>query len=339
VFGSKDTLAEVEVEANLLASGFGARPSAAGDVPVVDMSLEPEACARAMFEAAGAVGFFAVTNHGIPQDAIDAAFAASKGFFDQPQEDKAAQCPFWRERNAGYEYMSQVRPATKTPDQKESLQVTARDGVMDGRWPATDGFRATAESFLQQAHALAARILDLLEPLACPHLPKGTLRAAHNLWSPDGQCTLRMLHYPPVDKPEAMPPNYWRAGPHTDWDCVTLLFQRPGEAGLECAPNPKAPGAATASWLRVDPLEGGIAVNIGDMLGRWSNGRLLSNLHRVRMPTPEEATPPRSRYSIAFFMQADRSALIESEGHAPITAGDYIDGRVAKNFAAAAPAE
>ena len=28
-------------------------------------------------------------------------------------------------------------------------------------------------------------------------------------------------------------------------------------------------------------VEGGIAVNIGDMLSRWSDGRLYSNLHRL----------------------------------------------------------
>jgi len=81
----------------------------------------------------------------------------------------------------------------------------------------------------------------------------------------------------------------------------------------------------------VDPVEGGIAVNIGDMLSRWSNDSLLSNLHRVRMPTPEEARPPRPRYSMAFFMQADKHVLIESR-HGAITAGDYILGRIRSNF-------
>lgn len=163
----------------------------------------------------------------------------------------------------------------------------------------------------------------------------------------DGQCTLRMLHYTPMDAetakqlttPDEQGRIHWRAGAHTDWDCVTLLFQRVGQAGLECMSNPrdfsKNNGATSSSrWTPIDPVEGGIAVNIGDMLARWSNGRLYSNLHRVRMPTPEECTPPSSRYSIAFFAQADKAVLLETDGDAEsITAGDYILSRIKSNFA------
>jgi isopenicillin N synthase-like dioxygenase len=84
----------------------------------------------------------------------------------------------------------------------------------------------------------------------------------------------------------------------------------------------------------VNPVEGGIAVNIGDMLSRWSDGRLHSNLHRVRLPKDEELKPPTSRYSIAFFAQSDKKVLIESTTAEPITAGDYIYSRVKSNFEA-----
>ena len=105
---------------------------------------------------------------------------------------------------------------------------------------------------------------------------------------------------------------------------------RTGHEGLECAANPRA-GAGQSEWLRVDPVAGGVAVNIGDMLSRWADGRVLSNLHRVRMPTGPECGRPRQ--SIAFFMQADKEALIESSGET-IAAGDYILGRIRSNFAA-----
>jgi isopenicillin N synthase-like dioxygenase len=45
-----------------------------------------------------------------------------------------------------------------------------------------------------------------------------------------------------------------------------LLFQRVGETGLECAANPRGDGAT--EWAPVDPVQGGVAVNVGDMLSR-----------------------------------------------------------------------
>ena len=267
------------------------------------------------------------------------AFGLSREFFAQPLEEKEAQSPFKREFNAGYEYFKQVRPSTGLPDQKESLQVTARSSAMDGRWPSQPpGFEDTARSFMEKAHGLAARILTLLEPKACPGNESGLLARSHTLWADDGQCTLRLLHYPPMPAAQvrSLPEGSWRAGAHTDWDCVTLLFQRPGEGGLECASNPRA---GATEWAPVHPVEGGIAVNIGDMLSRWSDSRLLSNLHRVRMPdTPADDSDVPGRYSLAFFMQADKKALIECSTQEPITAGDYILGRIKSNFNASANA-
>lgn len=171
----------------------------------------------------------------------------------------------------------------------------------------------------------------------------GTLSKSHTLWAPGGQCTLRMLHYPPMDAATAKRlatldedgKIQWRAGPHTDWDSITLLFQiqRPGQAGLECCSNPHDKNNANgATWTPVDPIEGGVSINIGDMLSRWSDGKLYSNLHRVRMPTTQECTPPSSRYSLAFFAQADKASMIRSKGSEPIFAGDYILSWIQSNF-------
>jgi isopenicillin N synthase-like dioxygenase len=195
---------------------------------------------------------------------------------------------------------------------------------------------------------LAQRILTILQAAACPHLSATpTLIAdSHTLWGEDGQCTLRYLHYPPIDDPDRLrqllAPDadgriHWRAGPHTDWDNITLLYQQ--EPGLECCANPRVVAAtagesnnnttttSTQLWIPVDPVPGAVAVNIGDMLARWSDGRLYSNLHRVRMPRPlsgEEASS--SRYSIAFF-------AIRTPHSDPISAGDYLLSRIQSNFA------
>lgn len=329
---------DIGVERSLLETGLGSAPAVDdGTVPIVDFSSgTEEEIAQRLWDAATSVGFFIVTGHGIPQATIDDAFKASSNFFSQSVETKQQQSPFEASLNSGYEFMTQVRPSTRLADQKESLQITAREGSMEGRWPDYD-FRAKTLALMEGAHSLASKILDLLEPKAVPHIKeKGTVSKSHTLWSEDGQCTLRLLHYPPTPKEniaKLRESGYWRAGAHTDWDNVTLLFQTADGKGLECCANPRV-ASSNQYWTEVNPVEGGIAVNIGDMLSRWSDGRLLSNLHRVRLPKDEELDPPRSRFSIAYFAQSDKKTLIESKNSEPITAGDYILSRVRSNFEA-----
>ena len=284
---------DVSIERALRTSTTGTTREAtggAGVVPTIDMSDSPDKVAEQMWEAASTVGFFTVINHGIPKETVDRAFSSSADFFAKDKDTKLAASPFAAHLNSGYEFMSQVRPSTGTADQKESIQVTARQGAMDGRWPSEpETLQPAVRALLDASHTVASKILNLLEPKACPKLAPGTLAGSHKLWAPDGQCTLRLLHYPPTAPPEETPPDapaLWRAGPHTDWCCVTLLYQLPGNEGLECAANPRA--GSDQGWLTVDPVEGGIAVNIGDMLSRCKSRALVTHTWpRSCKPGPE----------------------------------------------------
>ena len=59
----------------------------------------------------------------------------------------------------------------------------------------------------------------------------------HDPLSPEYQSTLRLLHYLPMlgAKPDDF--KAWRAGAHTDFDCLTLLHQRIGQGGLQLCPG------------------------------------------------------------------------------------------------------
>jgi len=222
-------LEDIEIERSLKTSGLGsARVSddggdgGAGIVPVIDLSVgTDEEIAKQLWDAATRVGFFTVVEHGIDPSIIDGAFAASREFFSQPVEAKRRQSPFDAAQNSGYEHFEQVRPSTGLTDQKESVQITARSGCMDGRWPSSPpDFRDKADALLNASHKLARRLLDLLEPLATPQIRvRGTLANSHTLWKHDGQCTRRFLHYPPMPSNEhtakLLEEGHWRAGPHT----------------------------------------------------------------------------------------------------------------------------
>ena len=66
-----------------------------------------------------------------------------------------------------------------------------------------------------------------------------------------------------------------------------MTASRNGRGGLQLRPGEEA-GEAELAWTDVEPLPGTVTCNIGGMLMRWSDDRLLSALHRVRMPRADE---------------------------------------------------
>mmetsp|Transcript_31453 Transcript_31453/g.101039 ORF Transcript_31453/g.101039 Transcript_31453/m.101039 type:complete len:349 (-) Transcript_31453:54-1100(-) len=325
---------DVALERSLLESGVGgASCTAAAELPLID--LDAEGAAEAMWSAASSLGFFTV-RHGLRLEDI---FGVAEEFFEYDRETKEALSPYSASLNAGYEYMRQTRPSTGLADVKESIQITTRESSMEGRWPGTK-FEAVVRAFASEANELAKKIMASLEGKLA-NLQQGTLASAHTIWTEDSQCTLRLLRYPPLLEDKDLPEGSMRAGAHTDWGCVTLLFQLPGNEGLECAQNPRRNDTGT-SWMKVDPVEGHVAVNVGDMLAKWSEGKLLSNLHRVRMPQTDDERR-RARYSIAWFAQADKHQSITTStptgGTTTISAGDYILSRLKSNYATSESSE
>ena len=314
------TLPELKKEASI--GGAGALRERA--IPQIDLSsfeTRREQLADELWEAAADTGFFQLVNHGIPQTLLDEAFSWSERFFALPEDEKA-RYPLRPGVNAGWEYMAQVRPSTGREDQKESYQITVPR--MEALWPDLPGFKAAMLAFERVNWALGMRVLSCFAFKL--GFAEDFFTEAHDPTQAGYQSTLRLLHYFPQRGP--VDPGVWRAGAHTDFDCLTLLHQRPGEGGLQLCPGRESDELA---WTEITPLPGVITCNIGDMLMRWSDDRLKSTLHRVRNPKPEEGV--RSRYSLAFFCQANMDCLIESpEGrYPPISAHDYLQQRVAAN--------
>lgn len=153
--------------------------------------------------------------------------------------------------------------------------------------------------FMSQTHALSQSILRFFAEalgFAADHFAR-----SHRVDLPCAQNTLRLLHYHDISG-TAFPPEYWRAGAHTDFDCLTLLYQRTGEAGLEVCPGREAHTsfAHGDAWTPVEPVTGEIVCNIGDMLMAWSDDRFKSLFHRVRCPKVGENQ--KERFSVAYVL-------------------------------------
>jgi isopenicillin N synthase-like dioxygenase len=178
---------------------------------------------------------------------------------------------------------------------------------------------ATQEAFLSaftdHCHALCLKILTLFAiGLHVDPAQGGStwFSSRHSRTLGPSGCTLRLLYYPSIPEDADYQPDIdIRAGAHSDYGSITLLFQRPGQPGLEIL-------TAQGVWEPVYVVPPGtendrsppILVNIGDLLSYWTNGLLRSTVHRVTFPKGAKRGGE-DRYSIAFFCHPVDNTILE----------------------------
>jgi isopenicillin N synthase-like dioxygenase len=141
-----------------------------------------------------------------------------------------------------------------------------------------------------------------------------------------GNSILRPIHYPPLRGTEEE--GSIRSAAHEDINLITLLIGA-SSPGLQ-AKNKRG------DWVPITTGPGEIAINVGDMLQRLTNYKLLSTTHRVVNP-PKELSAT-TRFSIPFFLhpepQVSLSALSSCVSTArpaqdpDTTAGEYLNERL-----------
>lgn len=296
------------------------------------------------------VGFVYLTGHVIEPETVERVFQKSAEFFQLPEETKARLAWDDPKANRGYVQVGRERVATaslnaaeiaalrtKAPDTKESMEIGRENHpTFSNKWPQeteVPEFKQTMLHFFQTCHEVHTMVmksialgLDLPEDFFDNKID----RQDHNL---------RLLSYPPIRTSLLLGDGQARAGSHTDYGTLTLLFQD-SIGGLEVQ-NPH-----TKHYQPASPIPGTIVVNAGDLLARWSNDALRSTLHRVVAPpaikinATEGMTP--ARQSIAFFCNPNFDATIESlpsctstsnpSKYPPLTTEQYIVGRLAATY-------
>ena len=293
------------------------------------------------------LGFFSIVGHGISPTIVSAACTASRNFFDGPlsREDSLAEShepygfmPFASEALA----QSLSEEQTSPPDLKQTYSMGPVFEAPQHDWPGEAHFQPDpaheASLFAFQPNKWPAQHPAFVSALVPYFVSMDDLAArllccvAHSLELRGNYFTksisrpmsaLRVNSYPALQ--HAALPGQKRAGAHTDYGCLTILHQEEGEAGLEAV-------GLDGEWGGVPAHEGGLTVNIGDMLQVWTNGLYKSTMHRVSLP---HAAPCPARLSLAFFQQANPDARIEcvptclpADGkpplHEPMSAGEHI---------------
>ncbi|MBV9861665.1 MAG: isopenicillin N synthase family oxygenase [Alphaproteobacteria bacterium] len=281
-------------------------------VPVIDVAEylagSPgalDAVAAQVREALTEIGFFVLTGHDVPASLIERTFAEAKRFHDLPMTSKVALK--LNEHNNGY--MAIARYAVWTsevnkndqPDLNEAffvkrerapdhpLRLSGRRFVGPNLWPeeaALPGFRANVLAYAETMDGLARRFLPAVA--AALDLEPGWFDCAFD----DSQFSFRLSHYPPVEAAA----NQFGIAPHTDSNFMTFLAQTE-VPGLQVR-------MPSGNWRDVPYIRGSFAVNSGDMLKRWSNGRFKSTPHRALPPVGQ------SRYAIPFFLGPNFDQII-----------------------------
>jgi len=155
---------------------------------------------------------------------------------------------------------------------------------------------ALTSRFQTSCHTLCTRILSLLgTALEVPDKDYFAIR--HDQSQGPSGTIFRMLYYPKSQSTSEKSDQVQsiRAGAHSDYGSLTLLFRLPGQAGLELRtpngwiPVPVDPNPSPSSSFPP------ILINIGDLLCYWTAGLLKSTVHRVTFSGGEE------RYSMAYF--------------------------------------
>jgi isopenicillin N synthase-like dioxygenase len=276
-----------------------------------------------------AFGFAVVTDHGIDPALIERSWALTRDFFALPVETKKTYHIAGGGGQRGYTpFGVEIAKDAKAHDQKEFWHVGRdlppghrfRDHMPDNIWPSeVPDFEATLSALFAAFDVAGGRLLSAIA-LHLGLTPNWFDRPVDN-----GNSILRLLHYPPISSDA----DGIRAGAHEDINLITLLLGAE-EAGLQLLGN-------DGQWLPIDPPEGAMVINVGDMLQRLTNHRLPSTTHRVINPPVERRHIP--RYSMPFFLHLASDYLIETlpscidAAHPnrypqPITADAYLQERL-----------
>lgn len=302
-----------------------------------DFDFRIDEITKELINASENDGFFCVVNHGIAPQTVEHMFENSARFFSLPDDIKS-QVPFNPQNNAGYEKMAQIRPSTGAADRKESYQMQFGAG-MNGKWLSDSqlpGFEQEALSFMHDVQTVSEKLM------VCFARGLGFdddyFVKAHDVSRPESQTVARLLHY--FETPQTANPTgevFHRAGAHTDWSFLTLLFQKAGQSGLEICPGREVSTSFGYGdvWTKVEPQPNAIICNIGDLLMSWSDDRFKSTFHRVKAPS-EEGDYYGERYSIAFFNQPCRDTLIQGplKKYPLVTGTEFTRNAMNRNFKA-----
>ena len=246
-----------------------------GELPVVDLSGDPNQLRAALREVTHDVGFFYLTGHGVSPGLVDQVLSAAGRLFALPEQDKDAIAMVRSPHFRGFTRLGGELTGGRT-DWREQIDVgperAASETVRDrdymwlqgpNQWPeAIPELRAALESW---DAALAEVGRKLLKEWAIALGADGDF--FDEAFGAEPATLIKVIRYPAVGSSDQ------GVGAHRDSGVLTLLLAEPDVAGLQVEVD--------GTWLDAPGRTGAFIVNIGELLERASGGYLRATRHRV----------------------------------------------------------
>ncbi|MFT4211529.1 MAG: 2-oxoglutarate and iron-dependent oxygenase domain-containing protein [Microbacterium sp.] len=320
-------------------------------VPTIDISpfveggsaARGDAARREFDTACREVGFIQVVGHGVPDAVIAGLESAMDDFFVGLDADAKLAYRTPPGVNRGYAPPKSeatslslgIAPANMMNDFFEAFNVgltcddypgadLSADQYQDNLWPDIPAFRERVTSYLGHARRVAQTLTTIaIEALGQP---------GRTLESEFAQATgtLRLNNYALAEGMRVTLDGELRGmGEHTDFGVITVLW-------ADRVPGLQVLGT-DGRWHDVQPAEGALLVNLGDVMTRWTNEHWMSTLHRVKPPVTGGTI--QRRRSAAYFHGSNWNTLIqplaallapgEQPLYAPVTATEHIRAKLA----------
>jgi isopenicillin N synthase-like dioxygenase len=280
------------------------------EIPIVDVGafLAGDIAAREQLAVdlraiQESLGFYVIVNHGVPQELIDRSFEQVAELFALPLDTKMnyrvdfhhigyipdkATVLRWsniadnqkKDLNEAWAFMRE-----RTPDDPKVVANVRHRGL--NKWPEElPNFRPVILEYQETMAVLAQNMLPVYARAL--ELPADYFESKFSLPEYYNRCAW----YPPADAEEGQ----FSLAPHADHSSITYLPLM-DVPGLEVM-------APSGKWIEIEPLRGGIVVNTGEFLNRWTNGRFIATPHRV-------VPPKKDRYALTFFFNANDETVAD----------------------------
>ena len=289
-------------------------------IPVIDLSSKdiPQQIRKACED----YGFFYVTNHNVAS--MKECFEETEKFFSCSSEFKR-KC-LCNQGNLGY---TSFQDETLAPniqscgDTKEGYYIgrepdVDEDQIYTNVWPPYHANLTNWKNIMLKYHSECCQTgYSLVQYIAeALNLPNNYFQS----YFERPTALLRLIKYGTIISDPGK--GIFGAGEHSDYGMLTLLATN-DVSGLQIFLHNE--------WIDIPPMKDAFIINLGDCFQIMTNYKFKSTLHRVVI---DASGSQKDRYSLAFFYEPNRRALISplpvfnteetSTIFQPIAYGDYL---------------